>query len=123
MMNKSFLHGDDLPPKEVTKGDKMLLLELERTTGKCFYDSCDAITQALISNCFWYLTIDAEYLTLVIHAPDIITYWHIVSNIVQLGMKLEPLASSARIRVCPPPGKATSFEIGVDEVSAFRDWL
>ncbi|MCJ8280768.1 MAG: hypothetical protein MJK14_12975, partial [Rivularia sp. ALOHA_DT_140] len=90
-MNKSFLHADDLPPTEVTQGDRMLLLELERTTGKCFYDSCDAITQALISSCFWYLTIDAEYLTLVIHTPDIVTYWHIVSNIVQLGMKLEPL--------------------------------
>jgi hypothetical protein len=38
-------------------------------------------------------------------------------------MKLEPLASSARIVVNAPPGKATSFEIGVDEVSAFRDWL
>ncbi|MGB3636042.1 MAG: hypothetical protein WBA39_00390 [Rivularia sp. (in: cyanobacteria)] len=122
-MNKSFLHADDLPPTEVTKGDKMLLLELERTTGECFLLSCDAITQALISSCFWYLTIDAEYLKLVIHAPDIVTYWHIVSNIVQIGMKLEPLASSARIRVNAPPGKATSFEIGVDEVSAFRDWL
>ena len=122
-MNKTFFHADDLPPKEVTKGDKMLLLELERSTGKCFYDACDAITQALLSNCFWYLTIDAEYLTLVIHTPDIVTYWHIVSNIVQLGVKLEPLASSAKIRVNPPPGKATPFEIGVDEVSAFRDWL
>ena len=122
-MNKSFLHADDLPPTEVTKGDKMLLLELERTTGKCFFLSCDAITQALISSCFWYLTIDAEYLTLVIHAPDIVTYWHIVSNIVQIGVKLEPLASSARIVVNAPPGKGTSFTIGVDEVSAFRDWL
>ena len=122
-MNKSFLHADDLPPTEVTKRDKMLLLELERTTGKCFFQSCDAITQALISSCFWYLTIDAESLTLVIHAPDIVTYWHIVSNIVQIGMKLEPLASSARIVVNAPPGKGTSFQIGVDEVSAFRDWL
>ncbi len=122
-MNKSFLHADDLPPREVTQRDKMLLLELERSTGKCFYLSCDGITQALLSNCFWYLTIDTEYLTLVIHCPDIVTYWHIVSNIVQLGMKLEPLAPSAKIRVNPPPGKGTSFEISVDEVSAFRDWL
>ncbi len=122
-MNKSFLHADDLPPTEVTKRDKMLLLELERTTGRCFYEACDRITQALLSNCFWYLTIDSECLTLVIHCPDIVTYWHIVSNIIELGMKLEPLASSARIRVNSPSFKSTSFEIGVDEVSAFRDWL
>lgn len=122
-MKKLFLHSDDLPPTEVTQVDTMLRLELERTTGRCFFDSCDRITQALLSNCFWYLTIDSHSLMLIVDCPSVVTYWHIVNHLVQLGIKLEPLASSAKIRVNPPLGKGTSFDISVDEISAYRDWL
>ena len=123
MMNKSFLPADDLPPTEVTQNDRILHWQLERATGKCFYEACDRITQALLTSCQWYITTVANTLMLVIDCPDIVTFWHIVSNIPQIGNRLERLASSAKIRVYPPFGKGMPFEIGVNEISAYRDWL
>ncbi|MBR8833134.1 MAG: hypothetical protein DSM106950_03575 [Stigonema ocellatum SAG 48.90 = DSM 106950] len=122
-MNKSFLPADDLPPTEATQIDRILHSQLERSTGRCFYEACDRITQALLSSCQWYITTHAEILMLVIDCPDIVTYWHIVSNIPQIGNRLERVASSAKIRVYPPFGKGTPFEISVNEISAYRDWL
>lgn len=124
MMNKAFLPPDDLPAANQTQADKLLRWELEQSTGKCFYEACDRITQALLSNCQWYLTTNASTLMLVIDCPDIVSYWHIVSNIPQLGNRLERFSSAnAKIRVYPPMGKGTPFEISVNEISAYRDWL
>ncbi|MDB9539176.1 hypothetical protein NWP22_03165 [Anabaenopsis tanganyikae CS-531] len=117
------LPPDDLPPTEVTKQDGMLHLELERSTGICFFQACDRITQVLLSKCQWYLTKNSTTLTLIIDCPDIVSYWHIVSNIPQLGNRLERFTSDAKIRVYPPFGKGTPFEIRVNEISAYRDWL
>ncbi|MDB9445400.1 hypothetical protein [Anabaena sp. CS-542/02] len=117
------LPPDDLPPSEVTKQDGMLHLELERSTGICFFQACDRITQVLLSKCQWYLTKNSTTLTLIIDCPDIVSYWHIVSNIPQLGNRLERFTSDAKIRVYPPFGKGTPFEIRVNEISAYRDWL
>lgn len=117
------LPPDDLPPTEVTKQDGMLHLELERSTGICFFQACDRITQVLLSKCQWYLTRNSTTLTLIIDCPDIVSYWHIVSNIPQLGNRLERFTSDAKIRVYPPFGKGTPFEIRVNEISAYRDWL
>ncbi len=55
--------------------------------------------------------------------PDIATNWSILSNIVAIGSRLEQFFSSAKIRVCPPIGKATPFELRVDEISVYRDSL
>ncbi|MDP5338434.1 MAG: hypothetical protein NWQ28_07630 [Nodularia sp. (in: cyanobacteria)] len=117
------LPPDDLPPTEVTKQDGMLHLELERSIGRCFFHACDRITQVLLSNCQWYLTKNSTTLTLIIDCPDIVSYWHIVSNIAQLGNRLERFTSNAKIRVYPPFGKGQPFEISVNEISAYRDWL
>lgn len=117
------LPPDDLPPSEVTKQDGMLHLELERSTGICFFQACDRITQVLLSKCQWYLTKNSTTLTLIIDCPDIVSYWHIVSNIPQLGNRLERFTSDAKIRVYPPFGKGNPFEIRVNEISAYRDWL
>ncbi|MDM9580832.1 MULTISPECIES: hypothetical protein [unclassified Nostoc] len=117
------LPPDDLPPAEVTKQDGMLQMELEQSAGRCFYLACDRITRVLLSNCQWYLTTNASILTLIIDCPDLVSYWHIVSNIPQLGNRLERFASNGKIRVYPPFGKGTPFEISVNEISAYRDWL
>ncbi len=117
------LPPDDLPPTEVTREDGMLQMELEQSVGKCFYLACDRITRVLLSNCQWYLTTNANILTLIIDCPDIVSYWHIVSNIPQLGNRLERFSTNAKIRVYPPFGKGMPFEIGVNEISAYRDWL
>ncbi|MDM9385164.1 hypothetical protein QUB80_31415 [Chlorogloeopsis sp. ULAP01] len=122
-MNKPFLHPDDRPPTEVTQQDRMLHLELEQSIGSCFYQACDRITQVLLSQCQWYLITDANSMKLVIDCPDIVTYWHIVNNITQIGTKLEKYSSDAKIRVYPPSGKGMPFEISVNEISAYRDWL
>ncbi len=123
-MNKPYLHPDDLPPQETTQIDKMLYRELEHSSGVCFYQACDRITQTLLSSCEWYITTNINTLMLVIDCPDIVTYWHIVSNIAQIGNKLEQVATgSAKIRVYPPTGKGMPFEISVSEISAYKDWL
>lgn len=123
MCKEPFLPSDDLPPTESTQIDKVLRFQLERSTGRYFFEACDRITRALLSSCQWYVTTEANALILVIDCPDIVTYWHIVSNIPQIGSRLEPFASSAKIRVYPPFGKGTPFEISVNEISAYRDWL
>ncbi len=120
-MNKPSLPPDDLPPVAATQLDRILRRQLEESTGKCFYQVCDRITQALLSTCEWYITTNSSALMLFIACPDVVTYWNIVSNIAQLGGRLERFASSAKIRVYPPVGKGTPFEIGVDEISADRD--
>jgi hypothetical protein len=117
------LPPDDLPPTVVTKQDGMLHLELEESAGRCFYQACDRITQVLLSNCQWYLTTNDITLMLIIDCPDLVSYWHIVSNIPQLGSKLEGFNSNAKVRVYPPFGKGAPFEISVNEISAYRDWL
>ncbi len=122
MSRLPLLPPDDLPPVEVTKQDGMLHMELERSIGRCFYQACDRITQVLLSNCQWYLTKNAT-LMLIIDCPDIVSYWHIVSNIPQLGNRLARFANDAKIRVYPPFGKGMPFEIGINEISAYRDWL
>ncbi|WP_390692399.1 hypothetical protein [Aetokthonos hydrillicola] len=122
-MNKSFLPADDLPPTETSGIDKMLRWQLERSTGRCFFEASDHITRALLSNSQWYITTDGNTLMLVIDAPDIVTYWHIVSNIPRIGNRLQRFASSAKLRVYPPFGKGLPFEISVNEIAAYRDWV
>jgi hypothetical protein len=123
MSKLSLLPDDDLPPIQVSKQDGMLHLELEQSIGRCYYQVCDRITQVLLSNCQWYLTTNTSTLMLIIDCPDIVSYWHIVSNIPQLGNRLERFTSNAKIRVYPPFGKGKPFEISINEISAYRDWL
>jgi hypothetical protein len=122
-MNKSSLSPDDMPPAQITQLDKMIQVELERSIGRYVYEDCDQITRALLSNCQWYLATEASILRLVIDCPDIVSYWHIVSNIPQLSNQLERFSKNAKIRVYPPTGKGMPFEISVNEISAYRDWL
>ncbi|MBD2663602.1 hypothetical protein B6N60_01527 [Richelia sinica FACHB-800] len=123
MSKLPLLPPDDLPPNQVTKQDGMLHLELEQSIGRCFYYTCDRITQMLLSSCHWYMTNNGTTLMLIIDAPDIVSYWHIVSNIPQLGNRLERFSKESKIRVYPPFGKGAPFEISVNEISAYRDWL
>jgi hypothetical protein len=122
-MYKPSLPPEDLPPTEVTQTDRMLHQELEQSTSRRFYEACDRITQTLLASCPWYTTTDADWLILVVDCLDIVSYWHIVSNIPQLGNRLQRFANRAKIRVYPPAGRGAPFEISVHEISAYRDWL
>ncbi|AFZ02837.1 hypothetical protein Cal6303_3920 [Calothrix sp. PCC 6303] len=122
-MKKSTLPPDDMPPAKITQQDRIIQVELERSIGRCVLESCDQITQALLTNCQWYITTNASTVKIVIDCPDIISYWHIVSNIPQIGKQLEKFSGDAKIRVYPPTGKGMPFEISVNEITAYRDWL
>lgn len=122
-MNYPSLPPDDLPPSQTTRYDRILRRKLEDATGKHFYQACDRSTQILLSNCEWYITTHGTALTLVIACPDMVLNWRILNNIVEIGSWLEQLASSAKIRVCPPPSMGTPFEIRVNEISVYRDSL
>lgn len=122
-MNKYSLPPDDLPPDRTTQLDGILRRQLEESAGRHFYEACDRITQTLLSSCEWYVTTSTSALTLVIACPDLETYWYIVSDIEQIGSRLERSIGSAKIRVYPPVGTGTPFEIRVDEISNYRDLL
>lgn len=122
-MNNPSLSPDDLPPAQPTRLDRILRRQLEDSTGKQFYQGCDRSVQALLSNCDWYITTNASALTLVIVCPDRVTNWRVLNNIVKIGSQLEQFSIRAKIRICPPLGMGTPFEMRVDEISVYRDSL
>lgn len=122
-MNNYSQSPDDKPPENVSQLDKMMQVELERSIARCVYEECDRITQSLLSNCQWYVTNQASVLKLIIDCPDVVSYWHIVSNIPQIGSRLERFSKNAKIRVYPPTGKGMPFEISISEITAYRDWI
>ena len=122
-MHKPFLPPDDMPPSETTQADGVLRRELEQSTSRCFYEACDRITQVLLSMCQWHITTNYGPPILIIECPDMPTYWNIISDISQLGNRLQRLANRAKIRVCPPPDNGAPFEIRVNEISMYRDWF
>lgn len=122
MSHYSFL-PDDLPSPEFGNDDKVLKRCLEESIRRYFYESCDGVMQGLLLRSEWSLTTTSDALTLVILCPDMITNWRVLNNIVPLGNKLGQFVSNAKIRICPPDGMGTPFEIRVDEISLYRDLL
>lgn len=120
MKHRPELPEDDLPPSVTTLPDRILQRQLEESIEKYFYQACDHSMQALLSKCEWYVTTNAKSVTLVIECPDTLMNWRVLKNLVKLGATLQQFAS-ARIRVCPPPGPGTPFEMRVDELSVYRD--
>jgi hypothetical protein len=122
-MNNPTLPPDDLPPSKPTKFDRILRRQLEESTGKSFYTGCDRNVQELLSTCEWYITTNASALTLVIVCPDRVTNWRVLNNLVNIGHQLEQFSNRAKIRIFPPMGMGTPFEMRVDEISLYRDTL
>lgn len=122
-MFKPSLPPDDLPPVEALQSDRTLHHYLEEAVNKRFYEACDGVTQALLLNCQWSITITAEALTLMIHCPDIATNWRVLNNVVPIGNVLQDFSPTGRIRVCPPPDSGIPVEVRVDEISVQRDLL
>jgi hypothetical protein len=122
-MNKPSLPPEDLPPAKDTRVDRILRRQLEESTGNRFYEACDRAIQELLSSCEWYITTNASAMTLVIACSDMQTNWHILNNIVAIGSRLEQISKTAKIRVCPPVGMGSPFEIRVDKISVYRDSL
>jgi hypothetical protein len=119
-MNTPHLAPDDLPPSDWTEQDASLHRKLEEAVNRCFYDSCDGVTQALLTNCQWWFAITASALTLVIHCADQAVNLRVVNNRVAIANLLKPFSKTARIQICPPDGEAP-LDIRVDEVSVYPD--
>jgi len=99
--------GDDFHPMQPTSADIILRQQLEYSLSKYFYEGCDRTLQNLLSNCRWYVTTQANAMTLVIECP--------------MGKLINQMVSSAKIRVCPPESEGVPFEMRVDELSVYRD--
>ena len=119
-MNAPPLPPDDLPPANLDFSDNLLRLHLEECLTHYFYEACDSQQQSLLSHCQWYITTYANAPTLVIEPPDSTTNWHLLKELVKLGSVLKQLARNAKIRVYPPAGMGTPFEMRVDELSVYR---
>lgn len=114
------LPPDDVPAAEASF-DRVLRQKLEVSMGQRFYEACDGVTQTLLMNCDWYVTMRSVAPTLVIACPDQLTNWRVLNRVVAIGRILEQFASSAKIRVCPPVSIGTPFEIRVDELPVYQD--
>ncbi|HEY9623713.1 MAG TPA: hypothetical protein V6C78_25370 [Crinalium sp.] len=121
-MSTPSLPEDDQPPSEAYV-DRRLRWQLDESISRRFYEACDDELRSLLGRCEWYTTTHPGVLTLVIDCPDASTNWDVLHSVVPLGQTLEQFSLSAKIRVCPPPGTGTPFEIRVDEISTYRDSL
>ena len=118
-MNNPSLPADDLPPPNLDLKDSLMRWNLEQSLANYFFQACTQRQQALLSNCQWYIT-TGKTPTLVIECPDEITNWRVLKSLVKLGGVLKKLARNAKIRVEPPPGMGTAFEMRVDELSVYK---
>ena len=112
---------DDSHPMQLTSADIILRQQLEYSISRYFYEACDRTIQNLLSSCRWYVTTQAGVMVVVIECPDAVTNWRVLQKIVPMATILNPIVSSAKIRVCPPESQGIPFEMRVDELSVYRD--
>jgi len=112
--------ADDLPQSQF---DGAFQHHLEEAIARRLYETCDGVTQALLTGCEWFITTNAPALTLVVNCPNPATNWRILNHIVSLAEALETFAHDARIRICSPVGLGEPLEIRIDEIPVFRDLL
>lgn len=116
-MYKYSLPPDDMPPVQSTGLDALLIRQLEEATGRRFYQSCGAITRALLSSCHWYFTTKPTSLTLIIVCYDIESYLQLMNAIPHIVGKLKQFSDNAKIRLFPPRSQNTSWDLGLNEIS------
>ncbi|MEO0536264.1 MAG: hypothetical protein AAF215_20620 [Cyanobacteria bacterium P01_A01_bin.123] len=114
------LPPEDLPPKVTTDWDAGLRRQLELSTSKHFFESCNGLIQSLLLECRWTIS-TAEVLLLVIHCPDSLTNWRVLNHMAAIAHPLAEFSPHAKIRVYPPSGEGAPFDMRVDERSEYRD--
>lgn len=110
------LSSDDLPPLHKTPFDELLQQQLERSISQHFFEHCSRVTQIMLNNCIWNLTICSSGLILVLQCSSSGVYWYITSHLAQIAEQLQSFAGNARIRIVPPAGMGIAFELGVDDI-------
>ncbi|MBD2446022.1 hypothetical protein H6G76_02395 [Nostoc sp. FACHB-152] len=121
MVRYMYYFNDDYRPMQLTSADIILRQQLEHSISRYFYEACDRTIQNLLSSCRWYVTTDANAMTLVIECTDPVTNWRVLQKIVPMATLLQTIVSSAKIRVCPPESQGIPFEMRVDELAVYRD--
>jgi hypothetical protein len=117
MAKEIYSPEDDSHPMQLTSADIILRQQLEYSISRYFYEACDRTIQNLLSSCRWYVTTQAGVMVLVIECTDRVTNWRVLQKIVPMATILNPIISSAKIRVCPPESQGIPFEMRVDELS------
>ena len=98
----------------------MLLRQLELSTSQHFFEACEGSIQSLLMECGWTISI-TDVPTLVIYCPDALGNWRVLSRLAAMAHSLAQFSPQAKIRVYPPAGTGSPFEMRVDERSAYRD--
>lgn len=113
------LPPDDLPPEELTAGDRQLRQQLDASLTQRFQHHCNPFVKQLLAQCDWYITTTAKGMMLVIACPDAATNWQVLHDVQSLGAPMAQFSQEARIRIYPPIGTGEPFEIRVDELSIY----
>ena len=114
------LTPEDLPPKVIGHLDRVLQQQLELATRQYFLETCSESIQSLMGECEWTIGL-AEGLTLEIRCPDTRYNWRVLNHIQTIAERLARLSPQAKIRVYPPSGAGTPFDIRVDEREVYRE--
>jgi len=122
-MNHHSLPSDDLPPLKLEETDSSLIRQLEEALSRYFYESCDGVTQALLTNCEWYFTTISTVPTLVINGADSAMNQRVFNHIVAIATALSEFSISAKVVIGSTIGQEVFVEIRVDEISAYQDPL
>jgi hypothetical protein len=132
-MNYPSLPPEDLPPHDMTLNDHLIHRQLEDCLNHYFYTACVRQVQqsdrrqekrrsllAILSQCIWFVTMNAKTAMLAIECPDLATCWRVLENIEAIAQLLEELAIR-KIRIAPPSHQGTPLEIRIDEISVYQD--
>ncbi len=122
-MNHHSLPSDDLPPLKLEETDSSLIRQLEEALSRYFYESCDGVTQALLTNCEWYFTAISTAPTLVIKGANSAMNQRVFNHIVAIATALSEFSASAKVVIGATIGQEAFVEIRVDEISAYQDPL
>ena len=120
-MNHTSLPFDDLPPLKLEESDSSLNRQLEEMLSRYFYESCDGVIQALLTNCEWYFTTVSTAPTLVINGADRAMSQRVLNHVVAIATALLYFSASARVLIGSSSDAKTLAEIRVNEISAYQD--
>ncbi len=122
-MNHHSLPSDDLPPLKREETDSSLSRQLEEALSRYFYESCDGVTQALLTNCEWYFATISTVPTLVINGANSAMNQRVFNHIVAIATALSEFSVSAEVVIGSSVGQEAFAEVRVDEISAYQDPL
>lgn len=117
------LPPDDRPPQQLSLDDRAIRRQLDDSLSQRFVQQCDRISQELLATCDWSITTTINVVILVIVCPDRETNWQVLNRVVAFGNKLAEFSQDAKIRIYATPDMLDMFEIRVNEISVYQEWL